>query len=138
MSGEGITIYYTNTDPKSGDGIFITGGLIKLVAQNETPVEVTPGGPGSVEDMLIYLGKDSDARVELKGNGGSYFAGTVYAPSSNIFIGGTPDLIDENKEVVFKTSIIGYDVTVGGTAKLSITYEKDMDYSVPASMQLIQ
>ncbi len=139
MSGEGITIYYTNTEPKSGDGIFITGGLIKLVAQNETPAPpVTSGGPGSVEDMLIYLGKDSDARIELKGNGGSYFAGTVYAPSSNIFIGGTPDLVDADKEVVFKTSIIGYDVTVGGTASLSITYEKDMDYSVPASMQLIK
>ena len=138
MSGDGITIYYTNTEPKSGDGIFITGGLIKLVAQNEEPVVVTPGGPGSVEDMLIYLGKDSDARIELKGNGGSYFAGTVYAPSSNIFIGGTPDLVDENKDVVFKTSIIGYDVTVAGTANLSITYEKDMDYSVPASMQLIK
>lgn len=133
--GNGVTIYYTNTDPKSGEGIFITGGDIRLLAQNMVPDEITPGGEGSVEDLLIYLGKQSNARVELKGNGGSFFGGTVYAPASNIFIGGTPDLEDKDAAVVYKTSIIGYDVTVAGTANLEITYEKDMDYGVPASMQ---
>ena len=68
--GDGVTIYYTNTDPKSGEGIFITGGDIRLLAQNLDPVTVTPsdgkGGPGAIEDMLIYLGKQSNARVDLK------------------------------------------------------------------------
>jgi Flp pilus assembly protein TadG len=137
--GEGVTIYYTNTTPSSGDGIFITGGDIKLLAQNLSPNTVTPStgvaGLGAIEDMLIYLGRDSDARVELKGNGGSVFGGTVYAPSSNIFIGGTPNLDSGDDTVTYATSIIGYDVTVSGTANLNITYEKDMDYGVPASMQ---
>ena len=81
---------------------------------------------------IYYLTRYVRERTE------SYLRKYINTAAINIFIGGTPDLIDENKDVVFKTSIIGYDVTVGGTANLSITYEKDMDYSVPASMQLIQ
>jgi hypothetical protein len=141
LTGKGITIYFNPPVKASqSDGkISITGGLNILQAMNmETTTEPqVPGGPGSVEDMLIYVSKTTDAEISLNGNGGSLFSGTVYAPRSLIFIGGNHS-IEPGKELTFKTSIIGYDVQINGTADMNITYEKDLDYSWPSSIQNIQ
>lgn len=153
LDGLGVTIYYNKLDARSNEGISITGGTITLRAMNEVPAGSTDyiaggskedGSFASVEDMLIYVNKslppnetDVHGSIVLLGNGGSIFSGTVYAPSSLVDIGGTANMTSE-EDLIFKTSIIGYDVKIHGTANLFINYDKDLDYSWPAWMQLIQ
>lgn len=128
----GVTFHFT------GPSFTINGGVhIVIAAPNEEPTDVVannPDDPG-LEDMLLYVPPGYGPDIKLNGNAGSSVGGTIYAPDSDIEIGGTTNLdADLGEEFTVTASIIGLDVKVAGTPGISIRYDENMDYGTPSSL----
>jgi len=130
---EGVTLYFT------GSNFTINGGVhVVLTAGNMKPTNVTDyAGTKAIEDLLLYVPPSENPDIDINGNSGSIISGTIYAPSSYIYIGGTTNLdSDSGEEFNITSSIIGLDVAVKGTPGLNIRYDADFDYSFPTYLQV--
>ena len=129
----GVTIYVMGGD--NNPAVQINGGVnTALVAVNEKPTVVVPGGPGAIEDLLLYISSNLvNVDFVINGNSGSQFAGTIYAPAAIVRINGTAEIGNPTN---MGCSIIGYDVTTTGSGEIGITYNADMDYGWPSELQV--
>jgi hypothetical protein len=128
VSGQGITIYYTGTS------MVLNGAANNsLLSPNWEPVHKIEAVNGAVEDMLIYVPPEVKADVTINGSSDSYFGGTVYAPTSNIFIAGNATM---GHETVAEMALIGYRVDLTGASFFNIKYDANSDYSLPAVLQV--
>ena len=118
--GNGVTLYLRN------GGIRINGNCnIQLSAPAYSP-DPSPAIPG----IVIYMDPSNHSELKINGTSDSYWIGTILAPGANIDINGT-GYIDS-----YRTQIIGWNVQVGGTADLWVTFEESNLYTKPTSMEL--
>ncbi len=123
-----------NGETLNGSGITISiigdkKGL-SISSSSEVHLSAPPADCGgtctgnAVEGLLLYVNPAHNVDVGLMGNSFSTFSGTVYAPGSQVKIGGTPALGDPNGTVDYATQIIGDTVKVAGTADITIVYDE--------------
>ena len=117
-NSEGVFFYVTGGDVK-----FNGGSGLELHA-----IDSTAGGfPTQLMDYLIYIPPSNHAEVEITGNNGSTFTGTILAPTSSV------DLIGNGNAFELHTQIIGYNTRISGSGTIDITY--DPDDNAPAVKQ---
>jgi hypothetical protein len=119
LKGRGVTIYLVG-----GGDVSINGGEVDLSA----PVEDDQLNRAKV-GLLIYSDAVSDINIE--GNHESEYFGTIYAPKADIKITGEGDI-----GPTLNTQIIGYNVTLLGTAGININFDKTWVLNFPTSLDL--
>lgn len=120
----GVTFYF-QPDPNNGKAgeIKITGGpIVKLYAPLSS--EADPEIPG----MLFYIPAPQAGSIDIAGNSQSEFRGTILAPASDVKLTGTQEASAD-----FGVQIIGWNVTVGGTSSVNITYDPSTAVVFPAA-----
>ena len=119
-------------DPDSeGAFFYVTGGDFKLNGGSGFEVHAinstASGFPPELMNYLLYIPPSNQAQVEITGNNGSTFTGTVLAPTSSV------DLIGNGSALELHTQIIGYNTRISGSGTIDITY--DPDDNAPAIKQ---
>lgn len=123
----GVTIYFTGTS------LTLNGGAdTELLAPNGYVLPDTPPNY-AVEDLLLYIPNDVLADVTINGNANNTFAGELYMPASTVKINGTAG---SESATSLTCAIIGYWVTLTGASDFKISYDPNMVYSFPATIQL--
>lgn len=122
VSGNNITIYLTS------GGVTINGNVqpINLRAPVDDP-DPWPAFPG----ILFYLAVGNTSTVSLTGNGESFFLGTVYVPSGDIYISGT-----SGTNPTFNTQLIANNVEISGNATVDIEFNEGENYLNPPYIEL--
>jgi len=119
LTGSDITLYL----PNSGD-IRITGGVANLEAPPEEP-DPDPGLAG----VLFYVPNHNV--IKISGGSESSYLGLIYGPKSDIEITGTGDI-----GPTLNTQIIGWNVSLLGTATIDINFNQTWNYAKPTSLDL--
>jgi hypothetical protein len=121
--GHGVMFYLMTT---SGGWKTNGGAYVELDAPNN------PVDPYLIpwEGMLIYRHPDNTSEIILSGNGNSYYEGTVYALGSHCSLMGTAG------GVGFQTNVFCDTVEIGGDGDLDIVYREDLNYKIPAVLDL--
>jgi hypothetical protein len=124
VNGTDVMFYLTNGQVR------INGGLINLSAPTNN--SVIDASNESWNGMLFYLDPTNNSDVQINGNAGSYFEGTVYAPSSLCHLNGSgfTDGID--------LSMVCDSIDVNGGAGLHITFNDSNHYHPPTTIDLIE
>ncbi|MGD8458072.1 MAG: Tad domain-containing protein [Anaerolineales bacterium] len=124
VNGTDVMFYLTDGEVR------INGGLINLTAP--TNDSVIDASNESWNGMLFYLDPTNTSEVWINGNAGSYFEGTVYAPSSLCHLNGSgfTDGID--------LSMICDSIDVDGGAGLHINYTDSNHYHPPTTIDLLE
>jgi hypothetical protein len=105
------------------EGVFfyIQGGDFKLNGGSTFEVHAIDstanGFPSQLMKYLVYIPPSNRAEVEINGNNGSTFTGTILAPTSSI------DLTGSGTAYELHTQIIGYNTRISGSANIDITYD---------------
>ena len=127
LIGHGVTIYM-----EGGGDIVINGGDVYLSGALEDD-ELN----GAIPGVIIYAfsdgdpNNDPDSDIDIEGNEFSEYWGLIYGPSADIKITGTGDL-----GPTLNTQIIGYNVTLLGTASIDINFNTDWTHTEPTSLDL--
>ncbi len=124
--GTNITLYLI-----AGDYTSNGNATIKLTA----PPVVNCGAPcathNGIPGVLIYLAEGNTGEVALLGNEDSNYLGLVYAPDGTIQAGGTSSTMAE-----VHAQLIGYDVKIHGNTSVNINFDDQLNYQIPASLDL--
>lgn len=119
FSGVDVTLYML-------DGEFVAnGGVVNISAPPQDP-DPSPAIPG----MVLMFAPGNSNKIELSGNTGSMFKGTILAPESDIDLNGGGQLD------AFQCQVIGLNVEVGGNAETHIFYDDASQYSKPTWIDL--
>lgn len=121
------------TDNITGDGVvFRVEGDIRWNGGATINLSAPTSGP--FMGLLIFLPEGNTNEVEINGNSGSTFSGTILAPSAPISINGTGGVTGLNSQV------IGYTVNLAGTTNTFINYNSGNNYQAPENpaVQLVQ
>lgn len=130
VSGDGVTFYMIDGD------VDISGGPTVLLAAPYDPDDEFFG-------LLFFMDINNTGQIKLTGNNNSYFAGTVYAPSGEIIVGGTSDITtfdsplcaliedlpDTCQATTFSTQLIGNYVKVSGSTEMDILFDESMTFA---------
>jgi hypothetical protein len=123
INGTNVTIYM-----RSG-GIDLTGtSSINLSAPNCTTSLC--GVPPAIRGILFFVDPSNTNPVKFAGTATSSFMGTIYAPSSEIVVTGTSDV------VTIQTQMIGQMVSVTGNVKIELNLDGAELYQMPSSIEL--
>jgi hypothetical protein len=125
LTGSGVTIYVT-----SGD--FDTSGNAEIVLSSP-PARNCSYCPPAIPGTLIYLAKGNTGNVTLLGNENSDYLGVVYAPNGQIDAGGTSALIS-----AIHAQLVGDTVKVHGNTDIVINFDGDMNFQIPAMLELFK
>ena len=85
----------------------------------------------ALRGMLIYVPQGTESNLQITGGSTSQYTGTVYAPSSNIEVGGNSGLLS-----TVGSQLIGKYIKLNGTVTVDIRYVKEFNYSLPPKMEL--
>ena len=116
----GVTIYLIS-------GSFLTSGNGSVVL---TAPPFSPDPFPAIPGLLVYLARGNNGLVKLRGNSGSYYQGTIFAPSGNIDQAGTDDA------QAFSSQLIGNNVFISGHVRLDVYFTANMMYQIPARLYL--
>jgi hypothetical protein len=135
VTGNGVTIYLIN------GGYKISGNPTITLTAPEVGCEYTPpadGCPPAIGGLLIYHNPTGTGSViQIEGSGGSTYSGTVYAPKSDISIGGTSGTSSDDM-IEAGVQAIGYNVKIHGNADVNIPYNEDALYHSPTKLDLFK
>jgi hypothetical protein len=128
--GTGVTFYITNAD-------LTINGSADLSKEGYHLSAPLPDASSGIPGVLIYLvppdpidsASCPNHTVTINGTSKSYLAGQILAPCSLIKINGTGDN-------TYLGQVIGWNVEVGGTATLDLTYKGNDLFNKPTSMEL--
>ncbi len=107
--------------------IYMVGGALRL--EGGSRIDLTPPGPNAstplIPGMLILFPFTNTNPITITGNSGSYLQGSIYAPMSQVNIGGNSQLCKDPGTGGSQCSIqvVGDTVTIGGTANVNINYD---------------
>jgi hypothetical protein len=121
VSGDFVTIYMV-----FGDFLIAGGPTVDLTAPLPDP-DPSPAIPG----VVLYLAEGNTGEAALLGNSESSYLGTVYAPDGEIEVGGTAGI-----NPTYSTQLIGWNVSVHGTAEIVINFDNALVYQLPPRMDL--
>jgi hypothetical protein len=123
INGTNVTIYMRD------GGIDLTGtATINLSAPNCTTSLC--GVPPAIRGILFFVDPLNTNPVKFAGTATSSFMGTIYAPSSEIVVTGTDDI------VTIQTQMIGQMVSVTGNVKIELNLDGAELYQMPSSIEL--
>ncbi len=137
ITGYGVLLYII-------DGkLTVNGGAtVNLCAMHTTcPKAPSPNDPlvsppeyESWWGFLIYLPMTNTNKVTLNGNSDSGYTGTIMAPASLIEVNGT------NSNYGYHSAIIGFDVTLTGTAATNVFYNgaDNGEVTVPPALDMVK
>jgi len=124
LTGAGVVMYMQV-------GAFDLGGntVVQLSAETTRGVLVDPSG-NDWAGMLLYVDplNTSDVKI-ITGTSNSYYEGTIYSPSSACDYRGTGDNLR-------LTQLICNTVTVTGNATMTLTYDPNLTFKLPARIDL--
>lgn len=112
-----------NTHDSDTEGVFfyLTGGDFKLNGGSNLELHAidstADGFPEELMKYLLYIPPSNPAAIEINGNNGSTFTGTILAPTSSV------DLTGNGNSYELHTQIIGYNTRISGSATIDITYD---------------
>jgi hypothetical protein len=108
----------------------ITGGLVDLRAAHDNSIVDMSGYVWN--GMLVYMDPTNPNDVVINGNSGSYFEGTIYAPSAECQLNGNgiTDSID--------LSLVCDTIDIKGDAGLLIDFNEANHYQPPTSLDLVE
>ena len=122
LTGNGVTLYLLN------GSLHINGGAtVQLTAPGQNP-DPAPAIPG----VLIMMAPGNSEKVTVNGNSESHFMGTILAVESDIEFTGT------GETDTYYTQIIGYNIQLGGTGDLIVTYFDNIEFSTPATIDMYE
>jgi hypothetical protein len=128
--GEDVTIYVQT------GSVTVNGGADLRLTASTDPAPVN----GALRGMLFYLPPTNANAVSITGNQYSRYSGTIYAPSSDITLGGTQDTITPEGETLsgfkYSTQIIGKNVKIDGNSVISIRYDQSEVWENPSALDL--
>lgn len=126
LAGTTVTFYLT-----SGD--FATSG--NATTRITAPQIRNCGAPcdtyHAVPGVLIYLAEGNTGEAALLGTEDSEFLGLVYVPDGTIEAGGTSSALGE-----IHAQLIGKAVNIHGNTSIVINFDDQMNYQIPASLEL--
>jgi len=123
-----------------GGSFDVTGGVyVNLSApngddvddDNDGIVDETSEDLPAMRGMLIYVAPGTESDIVLSGGSTSEYTGTVFAPSSNIDVGGNSDTLK-----TVRTQLIGKYVKLHGNVTVDIRYVEEDNYPVLPKMEL--
>ena len=134
LTGDDVTIVMLGGD------FDVTGGVyVNLSAPNGDDVD--NDGDGTIDEtsedlpamrgMLIYVAPGTESNITMSGGATSEYTGTVFAPSSNVDVGGNSDTLK-----TVRTQIIGKYVKLHGNVTVDIRYVEEDNYPVLPKMEL--
>jgi hypothetical protein len=121
--GHGVMFYMMTT---SGGWKTNGGAYVELTSPTNL---IDPNG-NQWAGMLIYRHPDNTHEIILSGSGNSYYEGSIYALGSHCTLLGTAG------GVGFQTNVFCDTVELGGDGDLDIIYNEDVNYKIPASLDL--
>lgn len=128
IKGDGVTIYFTGDKFE----VHAQAKLILSAPDGYGIGDVIPGN--ALEDLLFYA--PTASTVTINGGSDNFFSGTIYAPQALIKVNGNEVTGDIQEPST--VSIIGYGVRIVGTSTVTLKYDPDKDWSVPAAVQIQQ
>jgi hypothetical protein len=81
--------------------------------------------------VLIFLAEGNTNEVTLLGTSDSEYLGLVYAPTGSIEAGGTSSELSE-----IHAQLVANDIKVHGNTAVVINFDEQMNYQVPALLEL--
>lgn len=102
---EGVLFYVPG-----GDVTFNGGSTMEIHAIDSADY------PATIQKYLFYIPPSNDAVVNITGNNGSTYTGTILAPTSHCTVSGSGNTIG------LDTQVICYDSTIAGGGYIDITY----------------
>ena len=125
--GDDVTIYV-----REGHDISINGGVVQLTATNGDGAPYAPSGTDNDEYVgyLFIAAPDYDGAVTsctFDGNATNIYVGAIFAPHCDVTINGNGETPPDG----IITQIVGYNVTINGSANLTIQYDSDLLPIVP-------
>ena len=107
------------------EGVFfyVTGGDFKLNGGSNLELHAidstAAGFPPELMKYLLYIPPSNRAEIEISGNNGSTFTGTVLAPTSSVDLNGNGNAFE------LHTQIIGYNTRISGSDTIEIIYDPE-------------
>ena len=89
-----------------------------------------PDPSPAVPGVLIYMAPGNNSNVQINGNSGSFFTGTVFAPESDV------NMLGNGTVNAYRTQVIGYNVEAGGNNDTHVVFSQQDNYNKPTSMDL--
>lgn len=132
IKGEGITLYLAN-----GDLVVNGTPNINIYAAGNAPYKSPAGSQSAIPEVLIYVPTPNpftgagcpNHKVLLNGSQTSEIFGIVLAPCAYVQLNGTG-------KNTYTGQVVGWDVEVGGTSDLFLTYNGSDKYNTPTSIFL--
>jgi len=123
LIGSGVIIYMQN-------GSFdMTGGRqVNLTP----PTNYVDASGEQWAHMLLYVDPGNPSPVNITGNTGTTYSGTIYAKSSACDLSGTADTIVISSQVICDT------VKLSGDAALTVNYDQGDNYMLKPTIDLVQ
>ncbi len=134
-------IYCVGGDFRVNANDFLTGHEVVIRVDNgyvrwngNATIDLSAPTSGPFAGLLLFLPEGNTNYVEINGNSGSEFTGTILAPSSDVSILGTGIATGLNSQ------IIGYTVDLTGNGNTLINYNAGQNYwpPEPPAVQLVQ
>lgn len=139
LRGTGITIVMYE------GGVYLNGGAdIKISA----PAQIfdDKSQPDQYNGMLIYMPMGNKMGIDIGGNTGSTYTGSIYAPDirtdgklnsdgsqkPKCNIGGTTD------SIVVNSSVMCYNIGISGDTTFNFNYDDTMNYKFKPTIDLVQ
>jgi len=120
----GVTLYLIGGD------FTVNGNVtVALTAPPNPPLRDCPYCPPAIPGLLIYMDPANEGEVYVTGGSGSFYVGTIYAPSGTIEAGG--DAMD-----VVNAQLIGDTVFIHGNTQVLVNIESAVQFRPPASLEL--
>ena len=123
----------------SGD--FEVNGQTEVILSAPDGDDVDNDGDGIVDEisedypalrgMLMYVPAGAESNLQITGGSTSRYTGTIYAPSSNIEVGGDSGLLP-----TVSTQLIGKYIKLHGNVTIDIRYVGDLNYSLVPKLEL--
>jgi hypothetical protein len=120
ITGDNVLLYIP-----ANEEFDINGGVITLSGRTD----------GDYEGYLLIVGSTFSGQTPkcfLNGNGGNSFTGTIFAPYCELTVNGNSETTS------FDTQIIGYTVTINGTANATLYYDADNNAESDPKIGLMQ
>lgn len=129
ITGTGVMLYIS-------DGNFHLSGSadVNLTASND----LTDASGNQWAGMLIYMDPNNTDQVEISGNTGSRYNGTIYAPGPSSPSSKDKCTITGNTDFVLNSQVICYNVKVTGTSDVTINYDGGQNFHMPPLIELVQ
>lgn len=134
-SFEGVLFYLPGID--SGDEITFNGGSsVNLHAISIAPINLD--WDEAWLNMLIYVNPDYDPDIDISGNSGSTFTGTIYAPSAHVHLLGNNGT--SAGTVTLDSQIIADTVQISGDTDFVLVYNESNNATTitPPSISMIE